>query len=262
MDLGLKDKVAVITGGSSGIGLAAARLFLEEGARVAICARGQERLERAAEELRLTPETPILARVCDVLVEEEVQQFIRVTVEAFGGVDILVNNAGRSRVTTFMETTAQAWRDELELKFFGVINPITAALPYLKSRGGGRIININAVLSRQPEPHLVATSAARAGLLNLTRSLATEFAPDKILVNSINLGSIVSDQWHRRYREQATGTSEEDWQNQQAATRQIALGRLGQPEEAAAAIVFLASSRASYITGGTLDVAGGVGRYV
>jgi len=261
MDLGLKDKVVVITGASSGIGLAAARAFCEEGAKVALCARGEARLQAAVTELAATG-VEIFARPCDVLNAAQVQSFIAGAAQALGGIDVLINNAGRSRMTTFFETSDEAWREELELKFFGVINPVRAAYPFIKAAGGGRIININAVLARQPEPHLVATAAARAGLLNLTRSLATEFAPDNILVNSITLGTIVSEQWRRRYKEQNSGQSEEDWLAEQANLRHIPLGRFGQPEEVAAAIVFLASGRASYITGVALDVAGGTGRYV
>lgn len=262
MDLGLKDKVVVITGGSSGIGLATARLFIEEGAKVALCARGDARLQTAAADLSQPTGAQVFVQACDVLDAPQVQSFVQAAAQALGGIDILVNNAGRSRMTTFFETSDQAWRDEFELKFFGVINPVRAAYPYIKANGGGRIINLNAVLARQPEPHLVATAAARAGLLNLTRSLATEFAPDNILVNSITLGTIVSDQWRRRYQEQSSALTEAEWLAQQAAQRNIPLRRFGLPEEVAAAIVFLASSRASYITGVALDVAGGTGRYV
>jgi NAD(P)-dependent dehydrogenase (short-subunit alcohol dehydrogenase family) len=262
MDLGLRDKVAIVTGASTGIGLATARLFLEEGTKVAICARGAERLEAAAAELRALPGAQLFSQPCDVLDAAQVQDFVEKVVQEFDGIDILVNNAGRGRTTTFFETGDAAWREEFEIKFFGVINPVRAAYPHMKARGGGRIINMNAVLARQPEPHMVATSAMRGGLLNLTHSLATEFAPDKILVNSITLGTIVSDQWKRRYREQNPGIPEEEWQAQQAAKRGIPLNRMGQPEEVAAAVVFLASSRASYITGATLDIAGGTGRYV
>ena len=265
MNLGLKDKVAIVTGASSGIGLATARMLVEEGARVALCARGEERLLAAASTLGHFPDAQVFAQACDVLDATQVRSFINGVVQTLGGIDILVNNAGRGRMTTFSETTDEAWREELDIKFYSIINPVRAVYPYMKERGGGRIININAVLARQPEPHMVATSAARAGTLNLTRSLATEFAPDKILVNSITLGTIVSEQWKRRYRDysaQHPGVSEEEWLTEQAAARHIALGRFGQPEEAAAAIVFLASSQASYITGATLDIAGGTGRYV
>ncbi len=265
MNLGLKDKVAIVTGASSGIGLATARMLVEEGARVALCARGEERLLAAASTLGQFPDAQVFAQACDVLDATQVRSFINGVVQALGGIDILVNNAGRGRMTTFLETTDEAWREELDIKFYSIINPVRAVYPHMKERGGGRIININAVLARQPEPHMVATSAARAGTLNLTRSLATEFAPDKILVNSITLGTIVSEQWKRRYRDysaQYPGVSEEEWLAEQAAARHIALGRFGQPEEAAAAIVFLASSQASYITGTTLEIAGGTGRYV
>jgi NAD(P)-dependent dehydrogenase (short-subunit alcohol dehydrogenase family) len=197
-----------------------------------------------------------------VLNQAQVQILVAKIVEQWGGVDILINNAGRSRMTTFMETTDEMWREEFELKFFSIIYPVRAVYPHMKARGGGRILNMNAVLARQPEPHLVATSAARGGVLNLTKSLSTEFAPDNILVNAINLGTVVSGQWKRRYQQATTTLSEEEWLNQEAGRRNIPLGRFGQPEEVAGAVLFLVSAQASFITGATLDVGGGVGRYV
>jgi NAD(P)-dependent dehydrogenase (short-subunit alcohol dehydrogenase family) len=266
MDLGLKDKIAIVTGGSSGIGLETARMLLQEGAKVAICGRDEARLNEAVAGLQKSvPNAELLARPCDVLNEDQVQALVQAIVEKWGGVDILVNNAGRGRVTTFMETTDEAWREELELKFFSIIYPVRAVYPYMKARGQGRIVNINAVLSRQPEPHMVATSAARSGVLNLTKSLSAEFASDNILVNSINLGTIMSGQWTRRfkdYKDRGGPITEEEWMRQEAAKRNIALNRLGKPEEVAHAIVMLVSAGASYITGATLDVAGGTGRYI
>ncbi len=266
MDLGLKDKVAIVTGGSSGIGFATAGLLLGEGVKVAICARGEEKLQSALLQLQAeNTETEVMALPCNVLDEKQVQALVEAVTKGWGGVDILVNNAGRGRQTTFMETTDEAWQEELNLKFFSLIYPIRAVYSSMKERGGGRIININAVLSRQPEAHMVATSAARSGVLNLTKSLSTEFAPDNILVNSINVGTIKSGQWKARYQKyyQDGGTlSETEWINLEATRRSIPLGRVGEPEEVAQAIVFLASAGASYITGVGLDVAGGTGRYI
>ena len=266
MDLGLKDKVAIVTGGSSGIGFATAGLLLGEGAKVAICARGEERLDTAF--LQLQAEfagAEVMAQPCDVLDEKQVAALVQAVKERWGGIDILVNNAGRGRQTTFMETTDAAWREELNLKFFSLIYPIRAVYPVMKERGGGRIININAVLSRQPEAHMVATSAARSGVLNLTKSLSTEFAPDNILVNSVNIGTVKSGQWKARFEKYSQGggsLNEDEWQRGEAAKRGIPLGRMGEPDEVAHAIVFLASAGASYITGASIDVAGGTGRYI
>lgn len=266
MDLGLKDKVAIVTGGSSGIGFETAELLLGEGAKVAICARGEERLQTALLQLQAKyVGAEVIAQPCDVLDEKQVATLVENVTGRWGGVDILINNAGRGRQTTFMETTDAAWHEELNLKFFSLIYPIRAVYPSMKERGGGRIVNINAVLGRQPEAHMVATSAARSGVLNLTKSLSTEFAPDHILVNSVNIGTVRSGQWKARFEKYSQGgglMSEDEWLNQEAGKRGIPLGRIGEPEEVAHAIVFLVSAGASYITGSSLDVAGGTGRYV
>src|SRR4051812_32981184 len=169
MDFGLRDKVALITGGSAGIGLATARAFLAEGAHVAICARGEERLAAAAAELRALPGARVFARSCDVRQSAAVRDWVEGAAAALGGVDVLVNNAGQGRFLTFRETTDEQWRHELELKFFSIVYPVRAAYPHLQARGGGSIVVVNAVLARQPEPHMVPTSAARAGVLNLAR---------------------------------------------------------------------------------------------
>src|SRR5262249_9060186 len=175
-DLGLRDRVALITGGSAGIGLATARTFLEEGARVAICARGGERLEAAAAAVRALPGARVYPRGCGAPQPHPVTPLAGSADAELGGVDVLVNNAGQGRFLTFRDTTDEQWRHELELKFFSIIHPVRAAYPHLRARGGGAIVVVNAVLARQPEPHMVPTSAARAGVLNLTRSLAEEFA--------------------------------------------------------------------------------------
>jgi len=180
----------------------------------------------------------------------------------FGAADILINNAGQGRVSTFADTTDDAWLEELELKFFSVIRPTRAFLPQLERSDAGAIVCVNSLLARQPEPHMVATSAARAGVLNLVRSLATELAPRRIRVNGILIGLVESGQWRRRFATQAApGETWEAWTAALAARKDIPLGRLGRPEEAAHAMVFLASPLASYTTGSFIDVSGGHSRH-
>ncbi|MFP1632015.1 SDR family oxidoreductase [Zhengella sp. ZM62] len=263
MDLGLKGKVAVVTGGSSGIGLAAVRQFLAEGARVAFCARDAERLETVADGLKGEfGADNVLGIAASVLDAEAMRDFAARVRDHFGGADMLVNNAGQGRVSTFAGTDDDAWREELELKFFSQIHPVRAFQAMLKASGCGAIVGVNSLLAYQPEPHMVCTSAARAGVQNLLKSLATELAPD-VRVNSILLGIVVSGQWHRRFEaREDTSVSLEDWLKAEAAKRHIPLGRFGEPHEPANAIVFLASPAASYITGARLEVSGGTSRFV
>ncbi|MDQ0315371.1 SDR family oxidoreductase [Amorphus orientalis] len=262
MDLGLKGRTAVVTGGSSGIGLAAVRQLLEEGANVALCARGAERL--AAVHGALEEEygaDRVMAEAVSVLDAEAFGAFAERVLARFGGVDILINNAGQGRVSTFASTSDDDWRQELELKFFSQINPVRAFQDALEASGIGAIVAVNSLLAYQPEPHMVCTSSARAGVQNLLKSLSVELAP-AIRVNSILLGLVDSNQWQRRFeaREDRSQTREA-WFADLATKKNIPLGRLGQAEEAARALVFLASPAASYITGAQLEISGGVSRF-
>jgi NAD(P)-dependent dehydrogenase (short-subunit alcohol dehydrogenase family) len=263
VDLGLTNSVAVVTGGSSGIGLATARLLLAEGARVAICGRDPERLRAAAETLSAAKPGAILAERCDVLDAEAVNSFARKVADwSGGGVDLLVNNAGQGRVSTFANTTDAQWREELELKFFSQVLPIRAFRPLLDAAATSAIVAVNSLLSLQPEPHMVATSAARAGVQNLLKSLAAEFAPH-IRVNSILLGLVDSGQWQRRFEARTDkAQTREQWFAALARDKHIPLQRLGVPDEPARAIVFLGSPAASYITGASLEISGGVSRFI
>ncbi|GAB5094904.1 SDR family oxidoreductase [Caballeronia sp. LP006] len=268
IQIDLTDKVAVITGGSSGIGFATAQLFLRAGAAVAICGRNGERLDAAQAELeRQFPDTPLLAARCDVLDAEQVNAFAARVMERFGRVDMLVNNAGQGRVSTFADTTDDAWRDELDLKYFSIIRPTRAFLPMLKDAPSPAIVCVNSLLALQPEAHMVATSSARAGVLSLVKSLATELAPERIRVNSILIGIVESGQWKRRYRHYLDAQPEprqswEQWTAELARKKNIPLGRFGLPEEAAQALFYLASPLSSYTTGSHIDVSGGFARHV
>ncbi|MFI6658732.1 SDR family oxidoreductase [Streptomyces sp. NPDC050523] len=260
MDLGLADRTVLVTGGSSGVGLATVRALLDEGANVATCGRDADRLAKAAAHLGAGADR-LFRGVCDVRDADAVGDFVGRAAAHFGGhLDALVNNAGQSRMKPLDETTAEDWRDELELKFAGVLNPLAASRSYLRASDAAAIVNVNAVLAKQPETRLITTSAARAGILNLSKSLATELASDGIRVNSVCLGLIDTGQWTRRHEAADSGLGYEEWQAGIAADRGIALGRLGRAEEVAYAIVSLLSPRASYITGTSIDVCGGVGR--
>lgn len=262
MDLGLENKVAIVTGGSAGVGLKTAEMFLQEGAKVAICGRNEARLAEARNYLSKIGSGQVFAHPCDVAKEAEVQTFVDKAAEALGGIDILVNSAGRSIMKHFFDVTNEEWEEQIQLKYFSTIYTVRAVYPYMKQRGQGRIININATLAREPEKRLVATAATRAGLLNLSKTLSHELAPDRILVNSVSLGVIATDQWERRRMQQAPDQDRDEYYAQLAKSRNIPLGRVGQPEEVASAILFLASERASYITGTNIEVSGGVSKVI
>ena len=253
---------AVVTGGSSGIGLATVRLLLEQGARVALCARNEGRLKDVAQLLaRDHGDDRVLARAFSVLDPEAVQGFAQEVESRFGGCDLLVNNAGQGRQSTFADTSDEDWRAEYDLKLFSQIHPIRAFLPLLRSARGA-IVAVNSLLAYQPEKHMVCTSSARAGVQNLLKSLSIELAPE-VRVNSVLLGLVGSGQWTRRFAERADqSVSRSEWYDALARDKGIPLGRLGEPEEAAAAIAFLGSRAASYITGAQLDVSGGLSRHI
>ena len=263
MDLGLKDKVAVVTGGSAGIGKATVAALRAERAKVAFCARGEERIAAVTSELDKIYSGNVVGLPCNVIDADSVKSFHDAVLAKFGQVDILVNNAGRSHQSTFETTSDEEWREELELKYFSVIYPTRAFLPHLEESESGAIVIVNSHFAREPGAAFVATSSARGGIQNLLRSMSREFAAKGIRVNGILLGIVESDQWRRRYDalEDKSETYEE-WIGLAGRSRNIPLGRFGRPEEPAAMVTFLASPVASYITGASVEVDGGTSHYV
>lgn len=264
LNIDLSQRVAVITGGSSGIGLATAELFLRAGAAVALCGRNPERLQQAEAGLRARhPQARLRVHQADVLDGAQMHELAAQVAGHFGGIDMLINNAGQGRVSTFADTSDEAWAEELRLKFFSLIHPTRACLPWLERSPQAAVVCVNSLLALQPEPHMVATSAARAGAQNLVRSMATEFAPKGIRVNAILIGLVESGQWRRRFEAREERALDwPQWTAALAARKGIPLGRLGLPEEAAQAILFLASPMSSYTTGAFVDVSGGHRRHI
>lgn len=261
MDLQLTGRTVLVTGGSSGVGLATVAALLAEDANVITCGRRHDVLEKALADIGARGDR-VHAAACDVRKRGEVERLVEAGVRRFGGLDGVVNNAGQSRMKPLAEATLDDFADEFDLKFASVLNTSAAALPHLRRSEVASVVTINAVLARQPETRLVTTAAARAGLLNLTKSMSIEYAADGVRVNSVCLGLIDTGQWRRRHAASGSALSYEDWERELAADRGVALGRFGSADEVAAMVVTLLSPRASYVTGAALDVCGGVARYV
>jgi 3-oxoacyl-[acyl-carrier protein] reductase len=260
MELGLTGRRAVVTGGSKGIGLAVAAELLREGAAVSICARNADEVAAAAKQLQELGGT-VHEEVADVTVPEQVTAFIDGAADALGGIDILVNNAGGAHPGTFETLTDDDWHGDLDVKLFSQIRCTRAALPHLRRSAAPRVVNINAVYAKYPDPRFFATTVNRAACLNLNKALAIEYGPEGILVNSVNIGFVVTPQWENIRSKRAPELSQEEFFAALAA-EEVPLGRFGDVSEVSGLVAFLASDRASYLTGTSIDVAGGMGKYI
>jgi NAD(P)-dependent dehydrogenase (short-subunit alcohol dehydrogenase family) len=255
MDLGLKNKVALITGASKGIGFATAMLLAEEGAEVAMCARTLKPLEEAA--AAILEKTGKHAHIvqADVTKEEECRKFVESAAAHFGRIDILVNNAGTSAAHPFEQVETELWRHDLDLKLFGAIHCSRCAIPHMRKLGGGAIVNVTAAGAKTPGASSLPTTVSRAAGMALTKSMSRDLAPDNIRVNTVCIGLIRSAQIERMWQLRAPGQSWEQFSRD--PNHKIPLGRIGDAAEAARVIAFLVSDAASYVTGTSVNIDGG-----
>src|SRR5688500_16525926 len=223
MDLGIRGRKAIVTGGSKGLGRAIALEFAAAGCDLSICARNADELSAAADELKQHG-TNVFALPADVTDPAQVKSYIAASADALGGIDILVNNAGGAHPGTFETLSDEDWRNDLDVKLFSMIWCSREVLPHMRKAGSGRIININAVQAKSPDPRFFATSTNRAACLAFTKTLALELAPENILVNAVNIGFVKSPQWKNIHQKRAPELSEEEFFDRMAAD-EIPLGR-------------------------------------
>ncbi|MGH9539809.1 MAG: SDR family oxidoreductase [Terriglobales bacterium] len=242
---------------SQGIGRATAEAFAAEGCRIAMCARNQAALEDAAESIRKQYSAEVFCQALDVTDADAVHGFIEALVLRFGAADICVTNAGGPPAKGFLATGADDWRKAVDTNFMSTVYFAREVIPHMQRRRWGRIVTITSVTTRQPIADLVLSNAVRAAVVGLVKSLANEFGKDGILVNNVGPGFTATDRLKElaRSRSRASGVAEKDVFEGWAAD--AALRRLGEPREVADTIVWLASERASYVTGQTVLVDGG-----
>ena len=262
MDLELKDRVAIVGGASKGLGRACAQALAREGAKVAICSRSKPDLDTAAKEIKDTTGADVLPFAGDLDRHETIRGLIATTVERFGRIDVLVNNSGGPPLARAHNATEEQWATALDRSLLFFARMAREALPHLKTSGRGRIINILAATVYQPIPNLALSGVTRLGVVAFMKSLADEVGRDGILINNVCPGSILTERMLSNVTSRAKelGISVDDALAQRAA--ETAVGRVGEPDELAHLVAFLASSRSSYITGTTMLVDGGLVRSI
>ncbi len=258
MDTGLKNRVAIVAASSQGIGRATAEAFAAEGCRIAMCARNAPALKAAADKIRKQYSVEVLDQTLDVTDADAVHRFVDAVVAKFGAADICVTNAGGPPAKGFLAASLEEWRKAVELNFLSTVYFAREVIPHMQRKRWGRIITITSITTKQPVADLVLSNAVRAAVVGLVKSLANEFGKDGILVNNVGPGYTATDRLKElaKSRSAALGKSEKEIFEGWAAD--APLQRLGEPREVAETIVWLASERASYITGQTVLVDGGL----
>jgi 3-oxoacyl-[acyl-carrier protein] reductase len=258
METGLKDRVALIAGASQGMGRATARAFAAEGTNLALCARNLQALDEVRAEIRQLYKVDVYVEALDVSGTAAVDSLVANTAKRFGRIDIAVSNAGGPPPKQFLDTNDDDWYRAFALNLHSAVTLSRAVIPHMQRQHWGRIIMISSITVREPQPDLVLSNAIRTGVMGLVRSLATDFGKDGILVNNVAPGYIATDRVKELTDKRAAQTGQSAEQIEKTWTRQIPLDRLGQPEEIADTIVWLASERAAFITGQTILVDGGM----
>lgn len=258
METGLRNRVAIVAGSSQGIGRAAAFALAAEGAHVALCARNSETLDRLAGEIRSRFGVHVHAEPVDVRNSSAIERFVTNVHALFSRIDVCVTNAGGPPAREFLETTDAQWDDAFCLNLRSAVAFARAVLPHMQRNRWGRLITISSVTVRQPQPQLVLSNAVRAGVMGLVRSLANDFGKEGITANNVAPGYTATDRVKELAAHRAAASGQTEKEVEKFWTDQIPLGRLGKAEEIADAIVWLASERASFITGQTILVDGGM----
>jgi 3-oxoacyl-[acyl-carrier protein] reductase len=256
MDLGIRDRVAIVAASSKGLGRAVAEALAAEGVRLALCARSLDGVEAAAQEIRERHGTQVLARAVDVGRPAEVARFVEEVAAELGRVDICVANAPGPPIKRFMDASLEDWRQAIELNLLASVEFARATLPHMVAGGWGRLLMMSSIVAKQPEDGFLLSNAVRPGVSGLVRTLASEFGPHNITVNAVLTGTFTTERLSRVSSDGGAPPQFDRW------IKGSALGRLGRPEEFGAVVAFLCSERAGFVTGSSIAVDGGLAKFL
>jgi 3-oxoacyl-[acyl-carrier protein] reductase len=257
MDLGLRGRVAIVAASSQGLGRATAEAFAAEGCRLAMCSRNATTLQKAAERIRSEHNADIYSEAFDVTDPDAVHRFVESVAANFGRIDVCVTNAGGPPAKGFLAASIEDWKRAVEANFLSAVYFAREVIPHMQEKHWGRIITITSITTKQPVPDLVLSNAVRTAVVGLVRSLANEFGKDGILVNNVGPGYTRTDRLKELAKARSTRSGRSEGEVFAGWAADSSLGRIGEPRELADTVVWLASERASYITGQTILVDGG-----